>query len=488
MIFPDAERPAAIHIENGIIERIVDYASDDPTGARIFNAGDLAVSPGLVDTHVHINEPGRAAWEGFDTATRAAAAGGVTTLVDMPLNSIPATTTVAALQAKREAARAQCHVDVAFWGGVVPGNAGEIEALVDAGVRGFKCFLVPSGVAEFAAVNEDDLRDALPIIARRNVPLLVHAESRRVIAECGLRTADSNPQSNPQSAVRDPQSAVRDPQSYAAYLASRPPEAEVEAIRLMASLAAEYGAHIHIVHVSSAEGVEAIAAARAASVPITAETCPHYLTFAAEEIGDGATEFKCAPPIRASSHRDALWHGLGRGVLDLIATDHSPSPPELKRPDDVGDFVAAWGGIASLELSLAATWTSLNAQLSTCGGERSKLSLETSKLSLETSKLSLESSKLTPLCRLARWMSAAPAALAGLGGRKGQIAPGFDADLVVWDPDVDGVVDAARLQQRHKLTPYAGRSLAGTVATTFSRGERVWDRNRLARAYGGLLL
>jgi allantoinase len=460
IVFPEAERPAALHIEHGVIDRIVDYGSDDPTGATLFNAGDLAVSPGLVDTHVHINEPGRTAWEGFETATRAAAAGGVTTLVDMPLNSIPATTSVAALQAKRDAALARCHVDVAFWGGVVPGNAGELDALVDAGVRGFKCFLVPSGVEEFAAVDEDDLREALPILARRHMPLLVHAESRRVIAECEWR----NPQSNPPSAIRDPQ-------SYAAYLASRPPSAEVEAIQLMARLAAEYKAHVHIVHVSSAEGVEAIAAARAAAIPITAETCPHYLTFDAGEIADEATEFKCAPPIRAGSHRDALWDGLGGGVLDLIVTDHSPSPPELKRPGGVGDFMTAWGGIASLELSLAATWTSLNSQLSTRSVERSTLSLESSKL-----------------CSLARWLSAAPASLAGLGTRKGRIAPGFDADLVVWDPDAEFVVDPLALHQRHKLTPYAGRSLTGTVATTFSRGERVWDRNRLARAYGGQLL
>jgi allantoinase len=265
----------------------------------------------------------------------------------------------------------------------------------------------------------------------------------------------------------------------------------------MVRLAAEYKAHIHIVHVSSAEGVEAIAAARAASVPITAETCPHYLTFAAEEIVDGATEFKCAPPIRASSHRDALWHGLGSGVLDLIATDHSPSPPELKRPGDVGDFMTAWGGIASLELSLAATWTGFNSYggrgVSRAAGGTAEAVPDTSdgvtsSSSIETSATSVKRSPLSPLCSLARWLSAAPAALAGLGSRKGQIATGFDADLVVWNPDVERVVDAARLHQRHKLTPYAGRSLAGTVTTTFSRGERVWDKNWLARAYGGLLL
>jgi allantoinase len=486
MVFPDAERPAAIHIENGIIERIVDHASDDPTGARVFDAGGLTVSPGVVDTHVHINEPGRTTWEGFESATRAAAAGGVTTLVDMPLNSIPATTNVAALQAKRDAALAQCHVDVAFWGGVVPGNAGALDALVDAGVRGFKCFLVPSGVEEFPAVGEDDLREALPVLARRNVPLLVHAESPALIGSPERLALQEKP------GARGFQPSV-----YATYLATRPAEAEVEAIRLMVRLAAEYMAHVHIVHVSSAEAVETIASARAASVPITAETCPHYLTFDAGEIADGATEFKCAPPIRAALHRDALWRGLGRGVLDLIATDHSPSPPELKRPGGAGDFVTAWGGIASLELSLAATWTGFNSYVgrgvSWAEGDTAEAAPYTSggataASSVEPSPLSVEHSTLSPLCRLAHWLSAAPAALAGLGTRKGQIAPGFDADLVVWDPGAAYVVDASTLHQRHKLTPYAGRSLTGRVATTFSRGERLWDRNRLTRAYGGRLL
>ena len=453
VVLPEGERAAALLIERGLIERIVEFESDDPTGAKVFNVPDLVVSPGVVDTHVHINEPGRSEWEGFDTATRAAAAGGVTTVVDMPLNSVPATTTVRALQAKVESARAQCHVDVGFWGGVVPGNAGELDGLVDAGVRGFKCFLLPSGVPEFPAVTEDDLRLALPILARRGVPLLVHAE---IMADRGLRLADSIVDSNPQSGIRNPQ--------YAAYLATRPSSMELDAIRLMIRLAEEFKARVHIVHVSSAEGVEAIAGAKAAWVPITAETCPHYLTFAADEIPDGATEYKCAPPIREASHREALWDGLASGALDLVATDHSPAPPALKTP---GDFARAWGGIASLELSLAATYTSLKAQLS---------------------RLSVESSDVSVLCQLARWLSAAPASLAGLGERKGRIAEGFDADLVVWDPDVDFVVDPARLQQRHKVTPYAGRSLFGTVLTTFVRGERVWDKHRLARAYGGRLL
>jgi len=436
VILPEGERAAALHIRDGVIERILAFGSEDPTGAKVFNVPDLVVSPGLVDTHVHINEPGRSEWEGFDTATRAAAAGGVTTLVDMPLNSVPATTTVSALRAKLEAARAQCHVDVGFWGGVVPGNTADLEPLIDAGVRGFKCFLVPSGVDEFPAVTEADLRLALPILARRGVPLLVHAEDPSSITE------PTGP-------------------AYRAYLASRPASSELEAIRLLIRLAGEFQTRVHVVHVSSAEGVEAIAGARAAWVPITAETCPHYLTFAAEEIPDGATPFKCAPPIRQAVHRRALWDGLASGALDLIATDHSPAPAALKTP---GDFVHAWGGIASLELSLPATWTSLKTQLPASTVARSEL---------------------TPFADLARWMSAAPAALAGLGDRKGRLAEGLDADLVVWDPDQEFVVDETRLHQRHKLTPYAGRSLFGTVLTTFVRGERTWDKNRLVRAYGG---
>ena len=442
VVLPEGERAATLHIRDGVIEQILEFTAEDPTGARIFNVPDLVVSPGIVDTHVHVNEPGRSEWEGFDTATRAAAAGGVTTLIDMPLNSVPATTTVGALYAKVEAALAQCHVDVGFWGGVVPGNARELEALIDAGVRGFKCFLVPSGVDEFPPVNEQDLRLVLPILARRGVPLLVHAE---LIADRGLRIADSE-------------------SHYAGYLATRPASMELDAIRLMIRLAEEFTARVHIVHVSSREGVDAIASAKADWVPITAETCPHYLTFAAEEIPDGATEFKCAPPIRDASHRAALWDGLGRGAIDAIVTDHSPAPPALKTP---GDFGRGWGGIASLELSLAAAYTSLKAQLSTLTGERSASS---------------------PLADLARWMSAAPAALAGLGDRKGRIAEGLDADLAVWDPEARFVVEPEQLHQRHKLTPYAGRVLSGTVLTTFVRGERVWDRNRLARAYGGRLL
>src|SRR5436309_2786671 len=303
---PDGERPASIHIHDGIITDVTRPSSPEsaPSGGgadEAIDVGDLVVSPGIVDTHVHVNEPGRTEWEGFDTATRAAAAGGVTTIVDMPLNSIPATTTVAALEAKRAAARGQCQVDVAFWGGVVPGNEMHLDPLIDAGVRGFKCFLVPSGVDEFPAVAEDDLRRALPVLARRDVPLLVHAESARVIADRGLRIAEAaNPQTNPQSNLQStPHSALRIPQ-YAVYLATRPPEAEVEAIELMARLAKEFGVRIHIVHVAAAEAVDAIGRAKADGVKITAETCPHYLTFSAEDVPDEKTEFKWPSLIRVA--------------------------------------------------------------------------------------------------------------------------------------------------------------------------------------------
>jgi allantoinase len=416
VVFPDGVRPATIHIQDGRIVRVDPYDRSANASAE----RDLVISPGIVDTHVHVNEPGRTDWEGFDTATRAAAAGGVTTIVDMPLNSIPATTTVAALETKRAAARGRCHVDVAFWGGVVPGNALELDALVDAGVLGFKCFLTPSGVDEFENVGESDLRDAMPIIAKRGVPLLVHAELPAYLT--------------------DPTDAT-----YQTFLASRPPEAEVAAIAMVAGLAREFGAHVHIVHVASAQAADEVRRAKVDAIPITAETCPHYLTFAAEDVPEGATEFKCAPPIRDARHRDALWNALQAGVLDLVATDHSPAPPALKCP---GDFVKAWGGIPSLELSLAALWNGAGAR------------------------------RLQP-SDLARWMSEAPARLAGLDGRKGRIAVGLDADLVVWDPDAEREVDPRRLQQRHKLTPYAGRRLRGVVHSTFVRGVRVWQDERL---------
>jgi allantoinase len=430
IVLPDGEWPAAIHIDGGRIIAVNELRDDArlPADAEVVDAGDLVVSPGVVDTHVHVNEPGRTEWEGFESATRAAAAGGVTSIVDMPLNSIPATTTVSALDEKRAAASGRCHIDVGYWGGVVPGNEASIDPLADAGVHGFKCFLVPSGVDEFQAVDERQLRLAMPILARRQLPLLVHAESPdKILAHQG-RAAD-----------------------YRDYAATRPAAAEVAAIRMMARLARDSGAHVHVVHVSSAGGVEAIAEARAAGTTISGETCPHYLMFAASGIPDGATEYKCAPPIRDEEDRDALWDGIRSGTLTLIASDHSPAPADLKHP---GDFVRAWGGVASLELALAAVWTSASARGGTLGD-------------------------------LARWMSEAPASLARLTGRKGRIATGYDADLVVWDADGEFTVEPGKLQQRHKITPYAGWRLRGVVKTTFVRGERVWDDGRLAKAFSG---
>jgi allantoinase len=440
VVLPDGIRAASIHVEDG---RVVRVGPPEGEGSADYDFGRLLVAPGIVDTHVHVNEPGRSEWEGFATATLAAAAGGVTTLVDMPLNAIPPTTTVAALEAKRSAARGRTHVDVAFWGGVVPGNARDLAGLVDAGVRGFKCFLAPSGVDEFPHVVEADLREAMPILRRRGVPLLVHAEDPKIIADCSPTIADFK-------------APIADYQTYAA---TRPPIAEVSAIEMMIRLAREFGTRVHIVHVASADAVDVVARAKAAGAPITAETCPHYLTFAAEDIPDGATEFKCAPPIRESRHREALWWALAEGSLDLIASDHSPAPPSMKPR---GDFATAWGGISSLELSLAACATGLMGPHSGCTPERC--------------------ATLT-----AQWLSAAPARLAGLE-RKGRIAPGCDADFVVWDPDAEFSVDPARLHQRHPLTPYAGRRLRGVVKTTFLRGERIWDDGALMAGTRGQLL
>jgi len=421
VLTPDGIRAAAVHIEGGRIVHVGGATETAPASGDVIDAGDLVVMPGLVDTHVHVNEPGRTDWEGFETATRAAAAGGVTTLLDMPLNSIPSTTTVSALHEKAGAATGRIWVDVGFIGGVVPGNASEIEPLCDAGVRAFKCFLSPSGVDEFPSVTESDLRIALPILARRGVPLMVHAELPSLLRD------------GPAGGSR----------SYGAYLASRPPEAEIEAIRLLVALSEEHRVRLHVVHVSSARSAALIREARSRDVPISAETCPHYLTFAAEEIPDGATEYKCAPPIRGRDKRDALWRALIAGDIQLVASDHSPCPPALKGSD--GNFFSAWGGIASLQLSLPAVWT---------GARERGIALP----------------------RVASWMCERTAALAGLARRKGAIAAGFDADLVVWNPDERFRVEPAALRHRHHVTPYAGRDLYGVVQETYVGGRCVFAR------------
>ena len=432
VVLPDGVRPAAIHVRDGRIARVTPYG-ESAAGARQIDAGDLVVMPGVVDTHVHVNEPGRTHWEGFEHATRAAAAGGVTTLVDMPLNSVPPTTTVAALEEKRRAARGRCRIDVGLWGGVVPGNRDELGALAAAGVLGYKCFLCPSGVEEFSHVTEADLREALPILARAGLPLLAHAELP--------------------SELRSP---AGDARRHETWLHSRPPEAEHRAIELLSRLSSEFGARVHIVHVASAGALPILTAARAAGAPVTVETCPHYLTFAAEEVADGATAFKCAPPVRERTHRERLWQALETGTIDMIASDHSPSPPQLKQLDR-GDFVTAWGGIASLQLALSVVWTAA----------------------------ALRGVQLPALCR---WLCGAPAQLAGLHHRKGRIAPGLDADFVIWDPDAEFTVDPADLHHRHPVTPYAGMRLRGAVRTTMLRGDIIFTDRQFAGPPRGRLL
>lgn len=426
VLTPDGLRPASIHIDGGRIVRVGDR--DGPVGVDVeaVDAGEFTVIPGLVDTHVHVNEPGRTDWEGFETATRAAAAGGVTTLLDMPLNSVPATTTVAALHAKMAAAAEKTWVDVGFIGGVVPGNTQSFGELARAGILAFKCFLVPSGVPEFERVVEADLHEALPVIAELGLPLMVHAELPDAIEAATL------------------DATAGDPTKYATYRASRPPAAEHEAIALVTRMAEATGARVHIVHVSSARSAEMIAGARLRGVRISAETCPHYLYFDGDEVPDGATEYKCAPPIRGAGDRDGLWDALLRGDLDMIASDHSPCPPIMKRRD-VGDFFVAWGGIASLQLGASVVWTAMR-------GRR------------------------VPFKRLAHWMSESPAQLAGLEGRKGRIAPGFDADLVLFDPDGEFTVRPESLLHRHAVTPYLGARLRGTVEATYVRGRLAFDR------------
>jgi allantoinase len=427
---PVGERAAAIHVDRarGVIVAVTEPEAA-PTDVELIDAGSKCLLPGLVDTHVHINDPGRTSWEGFETATRAAAAGGVTTLVDMPLNSIPPTTTLDGLRAKVRALEERARVDVALCGGLVPSNAsGALAELFAEGVLAFKCFLAESGVDEFSHVHEAELRAGMKELARINAPLFVHAELPAPLSD-GEKAA-----------------LGLDPRRYATYLASRPRRAEDAAIDLVLRVARETGARAHVVHLSSSDALGLFRAAREERTSLTVETCPHYLTFAAEEIPDGATEYKCAPPIRERNNREKLWDALREGLVDQIVTDHSPSTAELKCSGS-GDFMKAWGGISSLQLGLAAVWTEARA-------------------------------RGRPVRDLVEWMCAAPARLAGLTGRKGALAAGCDADLVIWDPDADFTVDANALEHRNKITPYQGRKLQGSTLRTILRGETIYERGR----------
>jgi allantoinase len=433
VVTPEGVAPRSVHVRDGTICAVLPY--DAPTHLPVVELGDAALLPGVVDTHVHVNEPGRTEWEGFHSATRAAAAGGVTTLVDMPLNSIPPTTSVEALRRKREAARGQCAVDVGFWGGVVPGNQDALAPMTE-GVLGFKCFLCDSGVDEFPGVTEAGLRPSMAILAKLGVPLLVHAELPGPLAAAAKTDTD--------------------PRLYQSYLQSRPRAAEDQAVELMIRLCRETRARVHIVHHSSSNALPLLRQARDAGLPLSAETCPHYLTFAAEDIPDGATHFKCAPPIRERENRELLWEALAQGVLDFVASDHSPCTPALKHPES-GDFLGAWGGVAGLQLSLPVLWTEASA-------------------------------RGFGLTHVVGWLCAGPARLAGLVGKKGAIAVGYDADLVVFRPDESFHVDAALLRHRHKLTPYLGRELVGVVESTFVRGHKVYDQGELVGPARGQLL
>jgi allantoinase len=415
---PEGEAARCVGVRDGRIVAVEPL--DQPLdAAEVIELGDDTVLlPGLVDTHVHVNDPGRAEWEGFETATRAAAAGGITTIVDMPLNSLPPTTDLAALEVKRKAAHGRVHVDVGFWGGAVPGNAGELRALHDAGVFGFKCFLLHSGVDEFPPLSDDELAEVARRLADLGGLLIVHAED--------ADTIERSPQAHGTS--------------YADFLASRPRAAENLAIARLVELARRTGVRVHVLHLSSSDALPMIASARRDGVAVTVETCPHYLTFSAEEVPDGATQFKCCPPIREAGNRESLWRGLTDGVIDCVVSDHSPCTADLKR-FDTGDFGLAWGGIAGLQVGLPAVWTAARR-------------------------------RGTALRDVVRWMAHRPAELVGLS-HKGRIAPGYDADLCVFAPDEEFTVEVEKLRHRNPVSAYQGRRLTGVVRRTWVRGRAV---------------
>lgn len=429
VLLPDGMREATIFWEGGVITGVIGGLAIAEE-VDLVDVGEKVVMPGIIDPHVHINEPGRTDWEGFDTATQAAVAGGITLLVDMPLNSSPVTTTAAAFDRKLAAAEGQLQCDCGFWGGVVPGNEKEIEPLIARGVLGFKAFLTHSGIDEFPNVTETDLHKVMPIIAAHGLPLLVHCELMSGAVD-----------------------HMGDPRSYRNYLLSRPARWEDDAIALMIRLCEQYRCRTHIVHLSSATAIEPIRRAKERGLPLTVETAQHYLYFSAEEIGDGETYFKCAPPIRERENNDKLWKALGEGIIDFVATDHSPAPPAMKEPEG-GDLTRAWGGIASLQLALPVLWTAAEQRGFGIGD-------------------------------LGAWLCSSPAILAGQAERRGKIELGYDADLVVWDPGLSFTVKKEELLHRHKGTPYLGEELYGVAEQTWLRGEKIFDKEDGVRLYKG---
>ncbi len=431
-VLPGSIEPAVVLVADGKILNVL-KGEAIPGNIEVIDAGDKILMPGVIDTHVHINEPGRTDWEGFDTATAAAIAGGITLLVDMPLNSSPVTTTAAAFDEKVKAAQNKLHTNVGFWGGVVPGNANDIEALVHKGVLGFKAFLTHSGIDDFPNATEADLHKVMPILARYKRPLLVHAE-----------LTDTEPRCIP-----------GEEQSYLNYLHSRPKSWEDNAVAMMIRLCEQYNCPVHIVHLSSANSIEQIAAAKQKGLPLTVETGQHYLYFTAEEIPDGQTAYKCAPPIREKQNNEKLWQALQDGIIDFVATDHSPATPSLKETES-GNFMKAWGGIASLQFALPVLWTAARKR-----GFTFKY--------------------------MAKWLCENPAKLAGLAASKGKIAAGYDADLIVVDDAKSFTVTEDIILHKHKLTPYLNQQLFGVVTQTWLGGQKVFDTGVLEKNKGKII-
>lgn len=430
IITPDGIRKAVVLIKEGKIEEILNElpGGDFP----VTDVGDSVLMPGIVDPHVHINEPGRTDWEGFDTATKAAIAGGITSLVEMPLNASPVTTTVKAFEEKIKSSEGKLHTNCGFWGGIIPGNENDIEPLIEKGVLGFKAFLTHSGLDEFPNATEDDLRKVMPVIAKHGLPLLVHCEKYVTLS---LPKGDKR--------------------SYANYLSSRPKKWEDDAIGLMIRLCEEFNCRTHIVHLSSANSIEQIRIAKEKGLPITVETCQHYLYFNAEQIKDGQTEFKCAPPIREKENNEKIWQALKDGIIDFVATDHSPCPPEMKELES-GDFMKAWGGISSLQFALPVLWTA--AKKHGCS-----------------------------LTDITKWLCQKPALLPQLKS-KGKIEKGYDADIVVWNPEEKFIVSKGIIQHKHKITPYLNEELFGVVEQTWLNGEKLFDGGKFLHLNKGKIL